>query len=257
MEITFSQMTQFIGHMWWPFMRFTGFFMMAPIFGNNSIPTRVKVLLAFLFGIIISPLIKDVPAVNPFSFPMLMFSFYQLSFGLLLGLAAQLFMSIFTMAGQAISMQMGLGMAVMNDPSSGVNVAIIGRIFMITSTLIFLSLDAHLVLVQVVVDSFKFWPLNGPFPFDSFQYVLKMVSWMFSSALILAIPAIVITLLSNTTFGFMNRAAPSLNIFALGFPMTMILGMFALFLSIAGIGDVYFDLVSELNEHLYYMMGLR
>ncbi|MFV0575297.1 MAG: flagellar biosynthetic protein FliR [Vibrio sp.] len=256
MDITFTQMAQLIGHVWWPFMRFCGLFLIVPIFGDRAIPAQVRLLLAFIFGLICSPLIKDVPAFNPFSLNTAVLSATQLIFGFAFGLAVTLFMTIFTMAGQAISMQMGLAMAVMNDPSNGVSIAIIGRIFHITSTLLFLAFDAHLVILSIFADSFTYWPIQDTLPFDSFDHILKMVSWMFSSSLIVAIPAIITMLLNNVTFGFMNRAAPALNIFALGFPMTMILGLVALTLSISGVGDMYFSFVLEMNDHLRYLLRL-
>ncbi len=98
-------------------------------------------------------------------------------------------------------MQMGLAMAVMNDPANGISIAIIGRIMFITSMLLFLSLDAHLVVLLVFKESFTYWPLDSTFPFSSIDYVLKMVSWMFATGLLVAVPAIVVMLLSNITFG--------------------------------------------------------
>ncbi|MCK8075213.1 flagellar biosynthetic protein FliR [Vibrio sp. 1CM2L] len=256
MQITFTDITQWLGILWWPFVRFTGLFLIAPFFGDNAIPVRVKLLFAFVFSLLLAPLVKEVPPFNPFSIDTLLFSFYQLIFGFLIGFAVMIFFTIFSIAGQAISMQMGLAMAIMNDPANGVSIAIIGRIMFITSMLLFLSLDGHLVMLLVFKESFEYWPLNSAFPFNSIEYVLKMVSWMFATGLLVAVPAIVVMLLSNITFGLMNKAAPSLNVFALGFPMTMLLGLFALMASLTGIGDHYFDLVLELNQHLHYMLRL-
>ncbi len=256
MDISFTQLTEWMGIVWWPFMRFAGFFMLAPFFGDNKIPVMVRLLLAWCFAILCSGMVGDVPSFNPFSVEAVLFSFYQLSFGLILGLAVVLFMTIFTLAGQAISIQMGLSMAVMNDPSNGVSIAIIGRLFSITSMLVFLSLDAHLVVLDIFADSFRFWPMSTPYPFESIQYLITMAGWMFSSALVVAIPAIITMLLSNLTFGFMNRVAPALNVFALGFPMTMMLGLVALLISTFGVGDIFFDLMTELSDHLNQLLRL-
>lgn len=107
-----------------------------------------------------------------------------------------------------------------------------------------------------MADSFAFWPLNSPIPVAGLEHVLKMVTWLFSSSLIISIPAMVVMLISNTVFGFMTKAAPQLNIFALGFPLTMLLGIVALTISIKGIGDTYFNLTMQLKDHLYYIMRL-
>ncbi|HBV77559.1 MULTISPECIES: flagellar biosynthetic protein FliR [Vibrio] len=257
MALSFSEITQFLGHVWWPFMRFTGFFMVAPIFSDKAIPMQFKVMLAFILGLICSSLSGHVPAFNPFSFTTILLSGYQILFGWVLGYCVTIFMAIFTMAGQALSMQMGLGMAIMNDPSNGVNEAIVAKIFSITSIFLFLSFDAHLVVITVMADSFTFWPLSSPIPVSGLEHVLKMITWLFSSSLIISIPAMVVMLISNTVFGFMTKAAPQLNIFALGFPLTMLLGLIALSISIKGVGETYFDLTMQLKNHLYYIMGLK
>ncbi|MBC7001591.1 flagellar biosynthetic protein FliR [Photobacterium sp. BZF1] len=256
MELSFSQFTQWLGFLWWPFVRIAGLFLITPFFGDNAIPVRTKLVFAFFLAILLAPLIKDTPPLNPFSFDTVLFTSYQFLFGFILGLAVMMFFTVFSIAGQAISMQMGLAMAVMNDPANGINIAIIGRVMFITSMLLFLSLDAHLVILLIFKDSFHYWPLDSVFPFNSIEYTIKMVSWMFANGLLIAIPAIIVMLLSNITFGLMNKAAPALNVFALGFPMTMLLGLFALMASVTGIGDHYFDLVVELNDHLYYLLRI-
>ncbi len=254
-EFSFTEVTQWLGLVWWPFVRFTGFFIIAPVFGDTRVPVRVRALLALCLAILCSGMITDVPPLNPFSIQSYFFAFYQFSFGFIFGLAVKLFFTIFSVAGQALSMQMGLAMAVMNDPSSG-SVAILDRIFTIVCFFLFLSFDAHLVILDIFTRSFEHWPLTTPYPFEGIKHVLSMFSWMMVTALLIAIPSMVIMLLSNVTFGFLGKVAPSLNIFTLGFPMTMSLGMVAITLSITGMGDIFFDLVIELINHLEIMMGL-
>ncbi len=254
-DITFTQATQWLGFVWWPFVRFSGFFLITPFFGDSRVPIRVRALLALCFAILCSGMIKEVPPFNPFSIQAYFFAFYQFSFGFVFGLAVYLFFTIFSVAGQSLSMQMGLAMAVMNDPSSG-SVAILDRIFTIVCFLLFLSFDAHLVILDIFTRSFEHWPLTAPYPFEGIKHVLTMFSWMISTALLIAIPSMVIMLLSNVTFGFLGKVAPSLNVFTLGFPMTMSLGMVAITLSITGMGDIFFDLVTQLIDHLEIMMRL-
>lgn len=256
-DITFTQMTEWLGILWWPFIRFSGFFLVAPVFGDSKIPLVTKIMLAFCFAILCSGMVDNVPRFNPFSFQAVLFGIYQLTFGLIFGLAVLIFITIFAMAGQALSMQMGLSMAMMNDPNSGSSVAITGQIFSLTAMLLFLSLDGHLIVLNVFVDSFTLWPMNQEFPFEGITHLFTMFGWMFSSALVISIPAIITMLLSNITFGFMSRIAPSLNVFALGFPMTMFLGLFALLISVYGIGDIFFNLITELHDHLNLLLRVQ
>ena len=153
-------------------------------------------------------------------------------------------------------MQMGLGMAIMNDPVNGMSVAILGRLFLIFSTLLFLSLEGHLVVIDVLIQSFTLWPVGSGLTSASLKGVVNIFGWMFASALALALPAIVSMLLANISFGVMNRAAPSLNVYALGFPMTMLLGLFSVLISISGVPSRYTILVNDTLRFLnQYMMG--
>ncbi len=256
MGLSFTEMTQLLGSFWWPFVRISGFFMFVPIFGDGAVPRRVRVLLAVLLTILVVPFVEVPPAIDPFSLNAVTITIAQLIWGLLFGLTFQLLFTVFTMIGQTISMQMGLAMAVMNDPANGVNVAIVGRLYLFLCTLLFLAFDGHLVAIALMVESFTIWPIKNGLAMDSIWGIVKMMGWVFSAAFAVAIPAIAAMLIANASFGFMNKAAPSLNVFALGFPMTMVLGLFALFISMNGINTLYFDVLLEaLAFTREYMQG--
>ncbi len=254
MDFTFSEITQWLGLLWWPFIRITGFFLIAPFFGDQSLPAEVRIMLSICFTLLCAPLIGEVPAVNPFSISAVLLTLSQLAYGAMLGFAVLIFFTIYTMAGQAISMQLGLAMAVMNDPSNGVSVAIIGRFFQILCSLLFLAFDGHLVVIALFTESFAIFPIDMVMPYNSFEHLLKMFGWMISAGLMLAIPAICVMQISQVTFGFMSKAAPSFNIFSLGFPMTMTIGLFALSLSFTGVGDSYLDNVLLMLDHFRLLM---
>jgi flagellar biosynthetic protein FliR len=153
-------------------------------------------------------------------------------------------------------MQMGLGMAIMNDPVNGFSVPILGRLFLIFCTLLFLSLEGHLIVIDVLVQSFVIWPVGSGLSAFSLTSVVHLMTWMFASSVALALPAIVAMLLANISFGVMNRAAPALNVYALGFPMTMLLGLFSILISISGVPDKYAELVNDTLRQLnQYLVG--
>lgn len=253
---TTAQLIELISSFWWPFMRFTGFFMICPIFSDKTIPVQVRLSLAFLFGLITAPLIEQPLIINLISVQTLVSSFTQLLFGWILGLGSLLFFTAFTMAGQIISVQMGLAMAVMNDPVNGNAEAVIGRFFSLVSILLFLAFDAHLMLLAAVIDSFVYWPIDSVLNPLAIHELLKFLTWVISTSLTMAIPAIIVMLFSNIVFGFMTKAAPQLNIFALGFPMTMTLGLLAIGLSYTSIGEMFLTITMTFKDHLYYLMDL-
>lgn len=226
------------------------------IFGDALIPVWVRSLLALSIVVITAPLMPPMPEVELFSMTSLFLAFEQAIWGLMFGLILHMLFNVFTMLGQTISLQMGLGMAMMNDPVNGLSVAILGRMFLIFSTLLFLALEGHLLVIDIVIQSFVIWPVGSGITALSLQGVVNIFGWMFASALALALPAIVSMLLANISFGVMNRAAPSLNVYALGFPMTMLLGLFSVLISVSGVPSRYTALVHDTIRFLNnFMLG--
>lgn len=256
MAITFAELSAMLGQLWWPFFRVGAVFISMPFFGDALIPVWVRSLLALSIVVITAPLMPSMPQVDLFSMTSLFLAFEQAIWGLFFGLILHLLFNIFTMLGQTISLQMGLGMAMMNDPVNGLSVAILGRVFLIFSTLLFLALEGHLLVIDIVIQSFIVWPVGSGITAASLQGLLKIFSWMFASALALALPAIASMLLANISFGVMNRAAPSLNVYALGFPMTMLLGLFSVLISVSGVPSRYTTLVHDTIRYLNnFMLG--
>ncbi len=245
-----------LGQFWWPFFRIGAVFISMPFFGDALIPVWVRSLLALSIVVITAPLMPAMPEVELFSLTSLFLAFEQAIWGLVFGLILHMLFNVFTMLGQIVSLQMGLGMAMMNDPVNGLSVAILGRIFLIFSTLLFLALEGHLLVIDIIIQSFVFWPVGSGLTMLSLKGVLGIFGWMFASALALALPAIVSMLLANVSFGVMNRAAPSLNVYALGFPMTMLLGLFSVLISISGVPSRYTALVHDTIRYLNnFMLG--
>lgn len=256
MALTFAELSAWLGQLWWPFFRVGAVFLSMPFFGDALIPLWVRSLLALSLVVITAPLMPAMPAVDLFSMTSLYLAFEQAVWGLMFGLILHMLFSIFTTLGQIVSLQMGLGMAMMNDPVNGMSVAILGRIFLIFSTLLFLALEGHLLVIDILIQSFTIWPVGSGITMLSLQGVVSIFSWMFASSLALALPAIVSMLLANISFGVMNRAAPALNVYALGFPMTMLLGLFSVLISVSGVPSRYTALVHDTLNYLNtFMLG--
>ena len=214
------------------FCRVGAFVSVSPIFGSRLLPARVRLLMAL---VITGALMTSLPA-EPAGFYALSLAFWiriasELLMGAALGFATQLFFHIFVMGGQIIAMQMGLGFAAMFDPDNGAGVTVVGQFYMLLVALLFLSMNGHLVLLQYVLESYRvsatFTPLMA-------GEMVKMATFMFSGALLVALPAVTALLLVNLAFGVLTRAAPQLNVFSLGFPMTLLFGVVVMWVSSAG-----------------------
>src|SRR5690554_2997103 len=228
-ELSADLIGQWVGQHLWPLFRLASFLMVIPIFGTQLVPARVRLGLALLMTVLIAPLIPEVPQVEAFSADAVVITLQQILIGVGLGFALTALWQLFVIAGQMIAMQMGLGFASMMDPANGVNVPVLAQIYTITITLLFLAMNGHLVAFEVFIESFYIMPIGTEGLGQAGVWDLAhRISWMFVSAILLALPAVTAVFIVNISFGVMTRAAPQMNIFALGFPMGLIFGLFAI-----------------------------
>ncbi|EKE73959.1 flagellar biosynthetic protein FliR [Gallaecimonas xiamenensis] len=249
-----GDLVAWLGKAWWPFLRIGALLWALPLFGDYLQTAQVRVLLALLLASLLAPMMPAMPAVDPFSLQALALAGEQILFGLLLGLMVQMLFTVMTMLGQILSLQMSLAMAVMNDPAHGESVPLMGQLLMVLAAFLFFCLDGHLVVLDVVVESFYTWPPGASLFQLDLQRILGLFGWVFGSALILAMPAIIAMLVVNLCFGVMNRSAPSLNIFALGFPMSMTMGLLCLLLTVSGVPGRFADYTAQAMDEMRLMV---
>ncbi|SRR6056297_222728 len=228
-----SQVLLQIEQYYWPFLRLSAMLLAAPIFSAASFPVRVRVILAVLVTALVAPMLPPLPDVDALSAQGLVIAGQQVLIGAAMGFVVQLIFSAAVVAGQTIAMTIGLGFALSVDPQNGVQVPVLSQFYTILATLLFLVFDGHLLLVQALVESFSFMPVGAGALRDGFALdVVRLGSSMFLSALLLVMPAMTAVLLINIAFGVITRAAPQLNIFAVGFPVTILAGFLFIFLSL-------------------------
>ncbi len=242
-----------------PFTRFGAFMLAAPIFGSQLVPMRVRLLLTIALSVAAWPVVRaniDPVAITNagLSFELVLVLGHEVFVGVSLGFACQLFFHLFVMAGQIISMQMGLGFAAMVDPTNGVSVGIVSQLFMMLVILLFLAMNGHLVLFEVLIGSYSVAP--GIMSGASWDLAL-LGGWLFGGALLIALPAVTALLMVNLTFGVLTRSAPQLNIFSIGFPMTLLLGVVIIWVSMGNWLPQFDRLAIEFFEILRAQAGLR
>jgi len=220
----------------WPMLRISALLLAAPVFSLTALTVRIRVLLALALSVMVYPLFTW-PDIDPLSPAGLLEICNQLLIGGFMGLALQIVTAAVVVAGQTISNSMGLSMASLIDPNLG-NVPVIAQFLLILSTLIFVSLGGHAMLLALILESFATLPVGsslfGP------QAYAQLVSWssmIFLGALLTALPVMVTLLFISIGLGVVTRAAPSLNIFSVGLPATIVVGFVVLLLSLANIGS--------------------
>lgn len=237
MVITGAEITAWVGAYFWPLVRIGGMVMTAPVFGSKPIPFRIRLVIALAITAVVVPVVApQVPVVDALSPLAMLIVAQQLLIGVVMGFAFQLVISAVITGGQTIAMQMGLGFAVMVDPQNGSQAPVLSQFYVLLVLLVFVLMNGHLLLIEIMADSFRTIPIGaeGLKPDDIWQ-LLSWGSMIFAGALSMALPAIASLLLVNITFGIMTRASPQLNIFAIGFPVTMMVGFAVVFATLPSI----------------------
>ena len=220
----------------WPMIRISAFLLSSPFFSIRAVTVRIRVLLAALLTFMIYPL-ADWPIIDPISAIGLKEIFVQVFIGVSMGLLLQIVNAALIVGGQAISSSMGLSMANMVDPNMG-NVPVIAQFLVVCSTLIFLGMGGHVIVISLLLEGFKLLPIGSMVDLNAL--VGLTVQWsamIFLGALLLGMPIISSLLLINIGLGVITRAAPALNIFAVGFPAMILAGMVLLLISMTSIGS--------------------
>lgn len=212
------------------FLRIGSMFVSMPVIGTKLVPLRIRTFLAILITAVIAPLLPPLPAIDPISIAGFITALTQISIGILVGLVVQITFQVVILGGEILAMQSGLNFATMNDPQFNQNVPTISQFYLMAVTLTFLGFNGHLLVIQFIVDSFKTLPI-GSFFFTHMQIkdLFNFSAIMFSGAITIALPAIISLLIVNLTFGVMTKAAPQLNIFSIGFPLTLVFGLGIMF----------------------------
>jgi flagellar biosynthesis protein FliR len=210
----------------WAMLRIGGFFMVVPVVGSQMVSPRIRIALTFATALAVTPLVPSMPPLADIDLSVLLLAVTQVLIGVGLGFTTIVLFQIFTIAGQFIAMQMGLGFASMVDPANGISVTVISQFFLMLVSLTFVAMDGHLVLLSVLVEGFLRTPLgiDGGIPQLSWQ-IASLGTWMFGGAVLIALPAVTSLLVVNLAFGVMTRAAPQLNVFSLGFPFALLFGL--------------------------------
>ncbi len=232
MNFTEAQLLNSMAMLMFPFMRISAMFVSMPVLSVHAVPARIRVILSGAISFIVMPLLPPIPPVEMLSYTGIMIGVQQVAIGLTTGFILQMVFAAVIFAGQGIAYGMGLGFASMVDPLNGQQVPVISQIYMISTTLLFLSLDGHLLLIQLLVNSFTSLPIGETFNMNDVWAIIAWSGRIFSDGLLLSMPVIISLLLVNVIFGVASKSAPQLQIFSVGFPITLMLGILLIWLTI-------------------------
>ncbi len=254
LTVTTGQIEAWIASFLWPFLRIGACLMIAPVFGASYVPARMRLVLAGAITLVVAPLLPQ-PDVPMFSAQGLIITVQQVLVGVAIGFVLQIVFDALAMGGQLLSNTMGLSFAFNVDPLRGTGAPVVGQFYTLIATLTFLALNGHLAVVQALVDGFATLPVAGSgLSPESLWQVVQWGTQLFRGALMVALPGLTALLIVNLAFGVVSRAAPTLNLFAIGFPVTLIGGLLVI---LAGLPAMQSGFVRLMSETLSFAVSLQ
>lgn len=258
LSLTADQVSIWLASLFWPFVRISAMMMSAPIFGARMMPVRIRIMLAMAVSALTVPLLPPVPQIDLISLPAALILFQQIIIGISMGLIIQMVFQSLVIAGEAIANGMGLGFARMVDPANGVQVPVISQFFIVLATLLFVIMNGHLLLIKLIIHSFEVLPISETgLSLPAIKSVVNWASQMFIGGLMVALPAVTALLVVNISMGVITRAAPQLNIFAVGFPLMILLGFIFLAATLPSVFTLFTKLIMQGFEYISQMLVLK
>lgn len=253
-EVTFAQLQGWLVAFLWPFVRITAFMAVSPLWGHSSVPNRVKVGLAALMCVAIAPLLPPMPDTPLMSWAGFGIIIEQIVIGLAIGLVMHIVFAVVQAAGEFIGLQMGLAFASFFDASSGTNIMVLSRILYMVTLLMFLAMNGHLMVLETLVMSFQTLPIGlDTLNANAFELLARYAGTIFASGMLLALPLVGSLLIINFALGILNRSAPQLTVFNIGFPTSLTVGLLLMMVLMTDLGRFLERLFSQ---GLHFMQGL-
>jgi len=240
-----------------PLVRILGFIAIAPFFGNPAITVTIKVAMGIFLAMIIAPAAPAMPMIDPLSLAGILVIAEQMIIGLAMGFMLQIIISGIEFAGQISGMTMGFGFATSFDPQSASSTIVISQFMGILALLVFLSFNGHLMMISALLESFYAFPVSAePRMIDGMRIAL-WGSKLFSIGLQLALPIVATLLITNLALGILTKSSPQLNIFGIGFPITLGVGFIVILLMLPSMAAPFKLIIEQGLESSKLMLKFR
>jgi flagellar biosynthetic protein FliR len=252
--VTFAEIESWIGSAFWPFVRIGACLMVAPMFSGSYVLPRLRIVIALALTIVLLPVIPRAANLTLLSADGLITTAQQVLVGVAMGFALQLMFDALTFGGQLLADCMGLGFAFSIDPLRAVSTQSLGQLYVLLGTLTFVALNGHIALIETLAASFRTLPV-GPDGLSP-AALHAMADWgstMLLGAVRIALPGMTALLVINLAFGVISRAAPAMNLFGVGFPITLALGLLVVLL---GLPSMQSGLIEMLGSAFQFMRAL-
>lgn len=232
-NVSSAEINAWLAAYFFPLARILALLVASPPFDNLALTVQVRLILGLAIAIALAPVLPSMPRIDPASAAGLLLLAREIFIGLAIGFVMRLVFAAVDMAGNLISLQMGLGFASSYDPQSAGQTAVVSEFLGLLALLTFLAINGHLMVIATLLQSFTVLPVStSSLPAEIGSNLATSGAIIFSSGLLLALPVVVALLITNLALAILSRAAPQLNLMAIGFPLTIALGFTALMLAL-------------------------
>ncbi|MBX8501128.1 flagellar biosynthetic protein FliR [Pseudomonas lijiangensis] len=254
-EVSSAQLQLWVTSFFWPFCRVLAFLMSDPILGHKNVSSQVKVGLAMLLSFLLAPNLAPTPDIPLFSWAGLGVIVEQMLIGMSLGMVMRITLAVVEMAGEICGMQMGLAFATFFSADTNTNSMVLSRFLSMITILMFLALDGHLMVLELLALTFKTLPI-GTVRFDpnAWNLIARYGSTIFLTGLLLALPMVATLLIINLAMGILNRVSPQLTVFSVGFPATLLVGLILLMVVMGDLGQFLSRLLTSTLQFMQYLI---
>ena len=248
-SISEAQLVAWISPILWPFLRVLAVFTAAPVFSSRVFPVRARIALAFLIAYAAQASMPQQVVVSVNDPEALGVVVQQVGVGLAIGFTVRLVFGAFELAGQVIGFQMGLGFAAFFDPSTSAQSSAMGRFYANMAALLFVVLNGHLMVIMAVAQSFTAFPVDQNFlQALGTMKLYELGADLFASAFWIALPVIAMLMFANLALGIVSRVAPQMNIYAIGFPVTLVVGLVGVALTLPMLEQPFAALMERMMD---------
>lgn len=236
-SVTSAQLDLWLAAFIFPLARIGGLMMAAPVLSNAAVPQRIRLVWSLVVTLALAPALPPMPAVPAGSWVGLAILAQQMLIGVLLGFTLRIVFTAIDVAGQLIGLQMGLSFAVFYDPINASQTPVVAEFLSLLTTLLFLAMNGHLLIFSALAESFKVLPVStAPLAANGIAAMLSWSATIFIAGLLLSLPLVAALLIANIAMGVLTRVAPQLNLFAIGFPVTLAAGFMVILVSLPYFG---------------------
>ncbi len=261
MTFTDAQLLGWMEMLFWPLTRVAGLLAIAPVLGARTVPRPIRVVLALLITLVLLPVLLPVlppmPVIALFSPAWWLETLHELVLGVVMGFVVMVVFEAVVLGGELIAYGMGLSFAQLVDPLRGAGTPVVGQMLLVLATLMFLSLQGHLRLIEALAMSFQRLPVgDSALNVEALHSLVLWGGQIFSAGMQIALPVMMALLLANLAFGVMSRSAPALSAMSVGFPISLAAGLLLLRYSLPGLQSVFSQTLDAAYAFLTTLMPL-